>query len=461
MAIRRIESVALPYAGKRHTPNTGALAALYTRGGDALAEISLRKGAASAQLFERLGQIFTGYQQMEREKQSTAASLALRAQEKADERAFTSEQARLEREARVAERKIDKSDRATEREAATLERTIGDMPPGVVSPALLAQVQRLSPVLASRFRSTETLPARVTPGAAGEVAAEPEALTILEPTAAQGRQAAIDTAQRERWAAEDAARTRDDVRADTQLGLTRENQRVTQENARIMQGIAQQNADTTRANSQARIGGGTSDLTPVYRNALERVLSSIPANRRGPKITHANRLFEEQNEKELKDFIRLNAIESEPVDIRQQITGRMATLASLRDTRDVLREMKAAGVPTNIMSGSVEDVARKLGTSTDPRYVAMSNRLAGTLINYRRAATGVAFGEREGAAYEKMFPNYRNTLPVNEALLDGLEREMTTYDKTYWEHKLGNDGAALVIGAAPAVRVLSITPVKE
>ena len=218
MPIRRIESVALPYAGKRHTPNTGALAALYTRGGDALAEISLRKGAASAQLFERLGQICTGYQQMEREKQSTAAALEMRAREKAEEREFATEQARLEREARTSERQTDAGIRATERDeaqairrgereadatlAATteerrqLERTVDRTRPGVVSPSLFEQVKRLSPQMATQFQVLDGAP-------------------VLMQTPEQARQAALD-------AAAATERQTDNTRADRQLAVAQQ-----------------------------------------------------------------------------------------------------------------------------------------------------------------------------------------------------------------------------------------------
>ena len=50
----------------------------------------------------------------------------------------------------------------------------------------------------------------------------------------------------------------------------------------------------------------------------------------------------------------------------------------------------------------------------------------------------------ESADYQRMFPNYRNDLPVNLSLIDGLERELRTYDSAYWTHKLGADGARLV-----------------
>ena len=171
---------------------------------------------------------------------------------------------------------------------------------------------------------------------------------------------------------------------------------------------------------------------------------SIPAVRRGSVIETANRLWREGKPDGVKEVIKQAATESEPVDIRNQVRGRESTLAALADTRQMLQEMQAAGVPTNWLAGSAENLARKLGKSTNTQYAVLGNRLMSTLIQYRRAATGVQFSQREQAQYAQMFPNYKNDLPVNMALIDGLERDIQQNDKTFWESKLGKEGAALI-----------------
>jgi hypothetical protein len=55
----------------------------------------------------------------------------------------------------------------------------------------------------------------------------------------------------------------------------------------------------------------------------------------------------------------------------------------------------------------------------------------------------------EGREYERLAPGYRNTLPLNEALIDGLIASMGVRDREFWTRKLGAKGAALV-GALPA-----------
>lgn len=435
--IRRIEHVDIPFAARRVTPNRAALAALYVRQGENLADISLRKGENTARLFDRLGQLYSGYTDTVQQRKAAETAMATRAKERDEDRS----EKEKDRQERAAERR--EAARLTrereEREAARI--MVNDMEPGPVSP-VIAEVARRFPETAARFSQQRTLPATVTPGAMGVVAPESTGYDVLEPSKDDLERSRARVFRETQAAETAAARKVDDARMDAA-------QRQTTAYQNRSLAIQQQQANTAAANAQARLGASSDGLTPVYRNALERVIGNLPANRRGPKINHAERLLAEGNEKELKDFIRQTAIDGENVDTKNTILGRQATLASLRDTREVLKELKAAGVETNRFTGGAEDLARWLGTTTDPRLVALSNRLADTLIGYRRAATGAAFGEREGAAYEKMFPNYRSTLPVNEALLDGLERSMRTYDFEYWRHKVGDEGYLQLFGPPP------------
>jgi hypothetical protein len=81
--------------------------------------------------------------------------------------------------------------------------------------------------------------------------------------------------------------------------------------------------------------------------------------------------------------------------------------------------------------------------------------------------TGVQFSYAEGQQYENMFPNYRSTLPLNEARIDGLMRGMKTRDKAFWEQKLGVEGAKLFMaieengGGASGSRVVDFNELPQ
>lgn len=115
MPIRRVEYVDQPYAGRRHTPDTTRLTALYTRMGEALADAALRRGEITQRGLQSLGQLFSGYRQTKREESALATAEARRERERKEDRDYAAEQQRLEREARQAERDEAERIRAEER----------------------------------------------------------------------------------------------------------------------------------------------------------------------------------------------------------------------------------------------------------------------------------------------------------------------------------------------------------
>jgi hypothetical protein len=207
--------------------------------------------------------------------------------------------------------------------------------------------------------------------------------------------------------------------------------------------------------TSAVISSLSPSMSPDYKSAIGRAILNSPGTRRESLVDEFNRAWESAestgDRSGLNDLIRYAAIETENVANKERIVGRMATVNSLRDVRETLRRYSRKGpdgktveLPTGWLFGVMENLHRKVGMSTDVRYVELANRLMGTLINYRRAATGVQFGQLESDQYKSMFPNYGNLAEVNESLINGLLDEMDSYDSTYWVHKLGAEGAALI-----------------
>jgi hypothetical protein len=198
----------------------------------------------------------------------------------------------------------------------------------------------------------------------------------------------------------------------------------------------------------------TASMSSDYKAVIDRAVLNIPAVRRPAFTDSFNRAWEEAersgDRSELNDLVRYAAVDTENVQNKERIVGRMATVNSLRDVRNTLERYAAFGeddapvLPTNWLLGNIEKIYRSVGVTQDPRYVELANRLMGTLINYRRAATGVQFGQLENQQYLRMFPTNQNIPNVNLALIDGLLHEMDSYDSTYWRHKLGERGARLI-----------------
>ena len=142
-----------------------------------------------------------------------------------------------------------------------------------------------------------------------------------------------------------------------------------------------------------------------------------------------------------KNHIVESILANERVGVRGDIQARAETLGIMGDVSTILDDMAKRGVDTNILKGTAEDVVRKLGKTTNPEFASLANELKSALFAYRKAMTGVQFSVKESADYERMFPNYKNELPVNKALIRGLQRGFAIRNNTYWNLRVGKDTA--------------------
>lgn len=233
MPITKIDYVDMPFASPRVTPNRGALAALYVRQGENLAELALRKGENKARTFERLGQIYNGYTEQVRQQKAAEAALALRAQEREQDRSERQREKEADRQAQLAERRLAIEATQNAKAESEAKDLVMDTPVGPMSDTdprgrVLAQAIRQFPSLSGRFSTTPRLES--TPlGMGQEVEAGP--LLTRMPTGVESRQMATDAATRTREAQVDA-----DRRIDNQRQADRDAE--TARHGRVMEGAA-------------------------------------------------------------------------------------------------------------------------------------------------------------------------------------------------------------------------------
>jgi len=196
----------------------------------------------------------------------------------------------------------------------------------------------------------------------------------------------------------------------------------------------------------------STDPMGSMQNIFDSAISNVVPNKRGPLVERANRLMAEGNTEELKTVITNAVLESTPATIRERVQGRMETVSALQAIRNDLTDLQKRGVPTGWLTGTVEDLTRKLGTTGNPEYVALGNRIGIALANYRRSMTGAAWTESEGKEYLTRFPGYQNDPSVNMAQIGGLLDAFNISNRSFWSTKLGPQGADLLGygGTAPA-----------
>jgi hypothetical protein len=179
-------------------------------------------------------------------------------------------------------------------------------------------------------------------------------------------------------------------------------------------------------------GLATANLSRDKRENEERLFNqafiNTPADKRGEAF---------------KTIVRNAAIISERPVEQTNIMSRAQMATALTDVEKGLQELQDAGIPTDWFNGTVYDLQRRLGSGT-PEQVRLGVRLNTMLSTYTKAMSGVQFSEEEAKRYKTLFPNYKNSFVVNIAAIQGLRDDMMANDRTYWEGKLGKDGARLI-----------------
>lgn len=198
-----------------------------------------------------------------------------------------------------------------------------------------------------------------------------------------------------------------------------------------------------------RVEGAVSDaakeLPQDWRNVVRRAMpNTLPAATRLGRMNEAAEYLAANDVEGLKSRVRQWAIESENVGTQMQVEGRADALVAMKDGLALLNNMRREGVDTNILTGTWEEIVRKLGTTSHPKRVEFASRMQRALSAYTLAMSGVQFSENEAKRYYELFPNASNTLLVNEALAKSLLRSMGAEDKRFWEQKLDIPGAKLV-----------------
>lgn len=182
----------------------------------------------------------------------------------------------------------------------------------------------------------------------------------------------------------------------------------------------------------------SSAMPEEYRDAISRSVRT--AAQRGQFTDLMNRQWQSGDLEGLQSTIRQAAVEGENADTKKMVAGRRDALSALADIESMLGQIG----DTDILSGSIEDVVRKLGETTDPRLAGVGSRMSQSLFDYRRAMTGVQFSVKESDQYNKLWPSYQNSVPVNKELIDAMRTQMELADRNFWERKLGKAGAELV-----------------
>jgi hypothetical protein len=187
------------------------------------------------------------------------------------------------------------------------------------------------------------------------------------------------------------------------------------------------------------------NLGDIMENSLGRVFANLTTAQEAEYIEMMHALDRQgAGPNEYKELLYGAAMLGEDVTTKNQLRGRYATIRALQDTLGLLNDMVSAGIPPGFLRGSLEDLYRKVGRTTNTAYPMLRSRIGAMVIQYRRAATGVQFGIQEKKDYEELMPGYANNMDVNKGSIGGLIRSMNVQNRAFWEDAVGRTNAPVM-----------------
>lgn len=181
--------------------------------------------------------------------------------------------------------------------------------------------------------------------------------------------------------------------------------------------------------------GGNLDLDAIasnpkstsYINAMKNVSVGLPENQRDEGIKRMNQLIKTGDLKGAQELILRTAFEKLPSGKKEAAMDRAQAIAGLNAMKDILDKYR---LKTGLVSGSFEDIARALGTTTSPDRAKFEQELTLAIQPYRSAITGAAWGPQENKEYKRIFPDLKNTNRLNSVIIynmiNALERNQGT-----------------------------------
>lgn len=147
-----------------------------------------------------------------------------------------------------------------------------------------------------------------------------------------------------------------------------------------------------------------------------------------------------------KDKLKKAALDTADMETGRQVRGRDSSLRALDSIERDLQEYTKKGGSLNILTGTYEDMARKIGTVSDPERRRIATKIQSAIADYRKSISGAAFTESEKKEYDAMFPSTLNTEALNLANISAMRDIFNQGNESFYRQQLGNENYEAIFG---------------
>lgn len=195
-----------------------------------------------------------------------------------------------------------------------------------------------------------------------------------------------------------------------------------------------------------RLSTQSDKFTGAYRNAAQSVLIKTNPAEAQNAMDYMDDVISSGNIEGAKELLKNTAIKSSGVEETRAITGKERTIKLLDEIQGDLNTIEAAGINTNIFSGTAEEIAKKIGQVREPELRKVATKIAAGVQNYRRAMSGVSFSMPENAEYKEIFPSIGKVANFNTKTIEGLREVLSGDLDNFYSISMGADNYKELFG---------------
>ncbi len=193
---------------------------------------------------------------------------------------------------------------------------------------------------------------------------------------------------------------------------------------------------------------GLSGTNKILVDSFNNAVIGLPAKQMAIAQNTFNNYLKSGDEKGAKDYLIRVAMAGATADQQNQAIGRKNGLATMMDVKQLLDTAKAKGASTNLLTGNLENVAQKLGATSNPDFAYIGSQIQQSLQVYRRSMTGVAFSPNESAEYAKIFPDITNIGTLNATKISSLIDSFNRNNRAVLSFYIGDNNYDQLFGKA-------------
>ena len=182
---------------------------------------------------------------------------------------------------------------------------------------------------------------------------------------------------------------------------------------------------------EARFAGQSPLFRGTIRDAAQQLTTVLPVSIQKPTMDRIDDTLEKGKLNVTRSLMKRLAFKNMTADESKAVKGSERTVEFLDEIEKDLKEFERKGGDTNIFTGTLEEIAGKVGEVKNKELRKVAVKILAARQKYRRAMTGVAFSPGENLEYDKIFPSIAKTQNFNSAAIEGL-REVLQGDVDFF-----------------------------